>query len=76
MTGDRSGLPELVDGVGERYELLGTGSKPCPSCGSTHTTVDALLALRAKHPEFTPQRVELITVYTATTTPRDYVGWP
>jgi len=75
MIGDRTGLSSVIDGVGERFELLGTGFKLYPSCGSTHTTVDALLALRAAHPGLTPEQVESITVH-ATTSTRDHVGWP
>lgn len=75
MIGDCSELPLVLRDLGERYELLGTGFKPYPSCGSTHTTVDALLALKENHPDLTPQSVDSITIYTTSNT-RNHVGWP
>lgn len=75
MIGDRSELPRIISGLGERFELLGTGFKPYPSCGSTHTTVDALLALRAAHSGLLPQQIQSIAIFTTATT-RNHVGWP
>ncbi|MDQ7820930.1 MAG: MmgE/PrpD family protein [Armatimonadota bacterium] len=75
LIGDDSGLESIVDGLGEQFALLGTGFKIYPSCGSSHTTVDALLAMKARCPELGPETVESVDVQTTTST-RDHVGWP
>jgi len=75
LIGDDSGLEAITDSLGEHYALLGTGFKIYPSCGSSHTTVDALLALKARCPELGPATVETVEVQTTTST-RDHVGWP
>jgi 2-methylcitrate dehydratase PrpD len=75
LVGDAADPAVIVDGLGERYELLGTGFKIYPSCGSSHTTVDALLAIKARCPELAPDLVDAVVVWTTTST-RDHVGWP
>jgi aconitate decarboxylase len=75
LIGDDSSLEMIVEGLGETFALLGTGFKVYPSCGSSHTTVDALLALKARCPDLGPDTVESVLVHTTTST-RDHVGWP
>jgi 2-methylcitrate dehydratase PrpD len=75
LVGNASDAEVIIDGLGERYELLGTGFKIYPSCGSSHTTVDALRAIKARCPDLAPDLVESIVVHTTTST-RDHVGWP
>jgi 2-methylcitrate dehydratase PrpD len=51
----------MVDQLGVRFENLGTGFKPWPSCSVTHPPIDATLSLRQDH-AVEPQRIERITV--------------
>ena len=39
---------QLIDGLGDRYQLEGTSFKPYACCGSLHAYVDAALALRER----------------------------
>jgi 2-methylcitrate dehydratase PrpD len=43
--------PDAFDGLGQRWQLLTSGIavKPYPSCALTHSAIDALLELRARH---------------------------
>lgn len=75
LIGDDSDLDRITDSLGERYELLGVGLKVYPSCGSSHTTVDALMAIKERCPDLGPETVESIVVRTTKST-RDHVGWP
>jgi 2-methylcitrate dehydratase PrpD len=55
-------VPEkAVDGLGERYEMLGISFKPYACCSQTHPTADAVRALREAH-NLTPDDVERITL--------------
>jgi len=43
--------PDAFDALGQRWQVLTSGIaiKPYPSCALTHSAIDALLALRARH---------------------------
>lgn len=75
LAGDAADPALILEGLGEYYELMGTGFKIYPSCGSSHTTIDALLAIRERCPDLSPEAVESVVVRTTTST-RDHVGWP
>jgi 2-methylcitrate dehydratase PrpD len=47
--------------LGTRYELMGTGVKPYPSCRWGHAGLDAALALRAEH-GWEPEEIESVTL--------------
>ena len=53
----------LVDGLGERYEIMRGYFKPYSACRYAHAAVDAALALRAEG-EIDPARIEHIEVAT------------
>lgn len=38
----------VVNGLGQRFELMNLSYKPYPCCRDTHSTIDAILELRAK----------------------------
>lgn len=40
----------VIEGLGQRFELMNLSYKPYPCCRDTHTSVDAVLQLRAKAP--------------------------
>lgn len=71
---DRFDLTQLTAGLGERFETMRIALKFYSCVGSTHTTLDALRALRARHP-FTPEEIDRITVHASRVTV-DHVGWP
>ncbi len=75
LVGEAAEPAAILDGLGERYEMLGVGFKIYPSCGSSHTTIDALLAIRERCPDLSPDAVESVEIHT-TTAVRDHVGWP
>lgn len=75
LVGNEADASQITEGLGQHYALLGTGFKIYPSCGSSHTTVDALLAIRRRCPDLGPDLVESVVVHTTTST-RDHVGWP
>ena len=43
--------PDALDALGQRWQVLASGIavKPYPSCALTHSAIDALLDLRARH---------------------------
>ena len=43
--------PEAFDALGQRWQVLASGIavKPYPSCALTHSAIDALIELRARH---------------------------
>lgn len=53
----------LVEGLGDRFELPFTGLKPHSSSGATHSSIDAMLAIRART-GLQPEDVERIEVRT------------
>ncbi|HEX9465458.1 MAG TPA: MmgE/PrpD family protein [Alphaproteobacteria bacterium] len=71
---DRFDRAELVRGLGERFETLRIALKFYSCVGSSHTTLDAIRALQARHP-FGPDDVDRIVVHGSQATV-DHVGWP
>lgn len=66
--------PELLtDGIGERWETDNVGFKWYPACGSSHTSIDAILSLRAGH-AVDPADVDRCIIHCSTAT-KDHVGW-
>lgn len=55
--------PAALDGLGRRWELAASGIavKPYPSCALTHSAIDALVELRARH-RIDPARVAAVEV--------------
>jgi len=51
----------LLNGLGTRFENIGTGFKPWPSCSVTHPSIDATLSLRKEH-AIEPAHIEKIVV--------------
>lgn len=43
---DRSDVGQLTEELGERFEIARVATKPYPCCGSNHSSIDAVLALR------------------------------
>ncbi len=70
---DRFDLSELTGGLGERWETLRVSLKFYACVASNHTTLDAIRALRARHP-FTAADVTRIVVHAARVTV-DHAGW-
>jgi aconitate decarboxylase len=71
---DRFDLTALTDGLGERYETMRVSLKFYACVGSNHTTLDALAAIRKRHP-FTAADIERIVVHASQVTV-DHAGWP
>jgi len=67
-------LNQLVVGLGTVWETGRVGFKPYSSCGSSHTSIDAVFKLQAEH-QFEADDIESIRVFTSTAT-KDHVGWP
>jgi 2-methylcitrate dehydratase PrpD len=61
--GSAAAVEAALDALGSRWHLLhsGVAVKPYPSCALTHSTIDALLDLRARH-HLTPAQVASIEV--------------
>ena len=73
-TFDGRGDPgEIIDGLGERYELLNTGFKRYPTAGAIHGGVDALEEILNEHP-LSADDVESITAYVSHST-KEHCGW-
>lgn len=49
MMGDGGDIQAVSRGVGRVWECLCVDTKPYPSCRSTHSIIDAVLALRREH---------------------------
>ena len=71
---DRFELGELTGGLGERWETLRVSLKFYACVASNHTTLDAIRALRERHP-FGPEDVDRIVVHAGRVTV-DHTGWP
>lgn len=71
---DRFRLEALTAGLGERFETMGVALKFYACVGSNHTALDAIRAIRARHP-FAPDDVKRIVVHASQATV-DHVGWP
>ncbi|WP_118183707.1 MmgE/PrpD family protein [Paraburkholderia phosphatilytica] len=70
---DRFDLTQLVDGLGERFETMRVALKFYSCVGSNHTTLDAIRAMRSRHP-FEVADIERIVVHGSRVT-MDHVGW-
>ncbi|MDA8051203.1 MAG: MmgE/PrpD family protein [Rhodospirillales bacterium] len=70
---DRFDREELVRGLGARFETMGVALKFYACVGSNHTTLDALKAIRRRHP-FRAEEVEKIIVSASRVTV-DHAGW-
>jgi aconitate decarboxylase len=71
---DRFDRAALVDGLGERFETARIALKFYSCVGSSHTTLDAIRAMQARHP-FAADAVDRIVVHGSQATV-DHVGWP
>lgn len=71
---DRFDRAELTRDLGSRFETMGIALKFYSCVGSNHTTLDAIRAMRARHP-FRAEDVAEITVHGSRVTV-DHVGWP
>lgn len=67
-------LAELTRDLGAVWEITNVGFKPYPACGSNHTSIDAISALRGEH-AFGVEEVAAVSIEGSTAT-RDHVGWP
>lgn len=67
--GQEGDMAELVDGLGQRFEVMTLGMKPYPTCRYTHGSIDAALQIMGKH-RLTPRDVATVTVRMP---PRDYM---
>ena len=61
--GGASNLDAALQGLGQRWQLLESGIavKPYPSCALTHSAIDALIDLRARH-HLDPDQISQIEV--------------
>jgi aconitate decarboxylase len=71
---DRFNLEALTEGLGTRFETTQISLKFYACVGSTHTTLDALRSMQARHP-FSPPDVDRIVVHGSRATV-EHVGWP
>jgi len=55
----------VLEGLGEKYEIMNTYVKYHASCRHSHAPIDAILELRRRNP-FDPQDIEKVHVYTYT----------
>jgi aconitate decarboxylase len=65
---------DAVQGLGVQFETMNVGFKPYSSCGSNHTSIDAILAIKQSHADLTAEQIESITVRCTTST-KLHVGW-
>jgi 2-methylcitrate dehydratase PrpD len=71
---DRFDRDALVAGLGDRFETLRIALKFYSCVGSSHTTLDAIRNMQARHP-FAAQDVDALIVHGSQATV-DHVGWP
>jgi aconitate decarboxylase len=64
----------LTSGLGATWEIENVGFKWYPACGSSHTSIDAAIALRDRH-KIDPKRIRSCVISASTAT-KDHVGWP
>jgi aconitate decarboxylase len=64
----------LIEGLGERWEIENVGFKWYPACGSSHTSIDAVLSLQRDY-GIEAGDVERCVIACSTAT-KDHVGWP
>ncbi|MFM9883345.1 MAG: MmgE/PrpD family protein [Burkholderiales bacterium] len=67
--GQEGDLTELVDALGQRFEVVTLGMKPYPTCRYTHGSIDAAMQIMREH-RLMPRDVGAVTVRM---TQRDYV---
>jgi 2-methylcitrate dehydratase PrpD len=53
----------VLEGLGEKYEIMHTYVKYHASCRHSHAPIDALLEIRQSH-AFTPAEIEKVNIYT------------
>jgi 2-methylcitrate dehydratase PrpD len=73
QSSDRFDLGQLTSGLGRRFETMQVSLKFYSCGGSTHTTLDALRALRERRP-FSPHEVNRIVVHASKATV-EHAGW-
>lgn len=59
---DISDSQRVIDGLGDRFELMTTGIKPYCCCAGQHTVLDAVAQLQSKLAPFSPSAVKKIRV--------------
>ncbi|MEK9752753.1 MAG: MmgE/PrpD family protein, partial [Rhodospirillaceae bacterium] len=64
----------LLDGLGQRWEILATGFKPHATVTSIHACLDALSAIRREH-DLTAREIEKIEAFVSTPT-HVHCAWP
>ncbi|MBM4330052.1 MAG: MmgE/PrpD family protein [Deltaproteobacteria bacterium] len=62
---DASNPGRVVEGLGQKYEIMNTYVKYHASCRHSHAPVDAILDIRSRNP-FRPEDIEKVNVYTYT----------
>ncbi|MDI6756229.1 MAG: MmgE/PrpD family protein [Thermodesulfobacteriota bacterium] len=60
---DASNPGRVVEGLGQKYEIMNTYVKYHASCRHSHAPVDAILDIRSRNP-FRPEDIEKVDVYT------------
>lgn len=70
---DTYDLNELTRGLGTEWRAANVGYKPYPACGSSHTSIDAALALQKEY-GFTADDIAAIDIDSSTATAK-HVGW-
>lgn len=70
---DSHDIAQLSADLGSRWETQNVGFKYYAACGSSHTTIDILLDLRARQ-GFVADEVDHVIV-TGSSATRDHVGW-
>lgn len=69
------GEPDLLlDGLGERYEIVSVGPKPYPSCRYTHPAITAVLAILQNN-NIDPEQVEEVRVHVGKRDMHSVCGW-
>lgn len=62
---DASNPGRVVEGLGQKYEIMNTYVKYHASCRHSHAPVDAILDIHSRNP-FRPEDIEKVDVYTYT----------
>lgn len=65
---------KLLDGLGNRYEVMNLSTKPYPACRSTHPAIDGVLEI-VRSEQIRSDDIESVTVYTSAAT-MEKVGQP
>jgi 2-methylcitrate dehydratase PrpD len=67
--GDEIKLDKILDGLGERWEVLNSYTKPYPCCRHLHAPIDVALALKEEE-SLKPEEIDQIDISTYTTASR------